>query len=116
MAITTTWLEHMGENALSAAAAAALGALGSAVSGTIYSVPWYGVLSAAGFAALYSLLSSCASLRIGPANGTASFLPNVVDRAKFTHETPAPPGTIATIAGVNYVPPWVLPPKPTDGP
>jgi hypothetical protein len=91
MAITVTWLEHMGENALSAAAAAALGALGSAVSGTIGDVPWYGVLSAAGFAALCSALSACASLRIGPANGTASFLPNVVDRAKFTHKPPDGP-------------------------
>lgn len=70
------WVEHTAENAISAGAAAALGAIGSAVTGTIASVPWYGVLSAAGFAALTTVLAALASLRVP--NGTASFLPSVV--------------------------------------
>ena len=76
-AATLTWLEHAGENAASGAAAAALGAIGSASMGTISHLPWQAVLSSAAVGALCSLLTSIAALKVP--NGTASFLPNVVD-------------------------------------
>jgi ABC-type branched-subunit amino acid transport system permease subunit len=73
MAITSTWLEHTGENAVGYACAAALATLPNVVNGM---QPWWALFSGAGIGAITALLSSGAALRVP--NGTASFLPNVV--------------------------------------
>jgi ABC-type branched-subunit amino acid transport system permease subunit len=74
--VNLVFLEHLGENAVGAAAYAAVGALGSAGAKTIGDVPWYGVLSTALIAGLVAVLTGLASLRQN--NGTASFLSSVV--------------------------------------
>lgn len=76
--VNWTFFAHMGENAVRVAAAAALGAMGSAAIGTLGDMPWYGILSSAGFAALTSVLTALASLKVQPLNGTDSFIPKVV--------------------------------------
>ena len=76
------FFEHTVENAVGSAADAALAALGGGVVGVLGNVPWYGVLSVAGGAALVSVLRSLSSLKVQPDNGTASNLPRVVAKRK----------------------------------
>jgi ABC-type branched-subunit amino acid transport system permease subunit len=86
--VNRIFFEHLGENAVGAAAYAAVGALGSAGAKTIGDVPWYGVLSTAVIAGLVAVLTGVASLRQG--NGTASFVPGVVARQTNDGDGPRP--------------------------
>ena len=81
MAFTLTFLEHAGEDAVGAAAAAA--ALTVFTSGAFHlvgDVPWYAVLSAAALGGVGSLLKSLVSMSVQ--NGTASINPRVVAASK----------------------------------
>ena len=69
------WFEHVAENTIRSAAAAALGALPPAASGQI---PWYGLGVAAGIGALASILTALAGLKLQPDNGTDSVIRRVV--------------------------------------
>lgn len=76
-----TFIEHAAENAVGAAAAAALTVFTSGAFHLVADVPWYAVASAAAIGGVASLLKSLVSL--GVPNGTASFNPNVVAKAKW---------------------------------
>ena len=72
-----TYIEHVTENAVRAAASAGVGALSSAGLHLIGDVPWYGVVSTAVLAAIMSILTSLAA-GWTTGGGTASFVPSVV--------------------------------------
>ena len=76
------WFEHAIENALGAAATAALTVWTAMRVENIAEVHWAVLAGAAGLGAFASLLKSFATLHVGPAatrtNGTASLNPHVV--------------------------------------
>jgi hypothetical protein len=81
MAFTLTFLEHASEDAVGAAAAAALTVFTSGAFHLVGDVPWYAVLSAAAIGGVGSLLKSLVSMSVQ--NGTASINPRVVAASEF---------------------------------
>lgn len=53
-------------------------------------IDWASGLSTAGYAALLVVLTAVAGLKVGPGNGTASFLPSVVAKPKPRARRPRP--------------------------
>ena len=71
------WVEHVLENAIGAAATAALTVWGATKAQNITDVPWQLLAGAAALGAFASILKALATLRVGN-NGTASLNPHVI--------------------------------------
>jgi hypothetical protein len=71
------WIEHALENAVGAAATAALTVWGATKAQDITNVPWQLLAGAAALGAFASLLKALATLHVGN-NGTASLNPHVI--------------------------------------
>lgn len=74
------WLSHTGENAVSAAAIAAMSVLTAEQANTLHDIGWTSLLSVAGYAALLAVLRAIGTLKVS--GSTDSFLPQVVAKPK----------------------------------
>jgi hypothetical protein len=77
------WLSHTGENAVSAAAIAAMSVLTAEQVNSLRDVGWTTLLSVAGYAALLAVLRAMGTLKVS--GGTDSFLPRVVAKRGDGH-------------------------------